>query len=63
MGFDYLSDDRLVQRTTFQTGEGEVTLTVNFGGKSQAGYPAHSATVSEATVVPQQVCQAAQTRQ
>lgn len=45
-GFDYLSDDRLVQRTTFQTEEGEVKITVNFGGKSQKGYPAYSATVS-----------------
>jgi len=41
-----LSADRLVQRTTFKTGGGEVSITVNFGEDSQAGYPALSATVA-----------------
>lgn len=44
--FAWLSDDRLVQRTTFQSKEGDVTVTVNFGDTSQAGYPPQSATVS-----------------
>ena len=43
--FAWLSDDRLVQRTTFQSPQGEVSLTVNFGDEPQAGYPPQSATV------------------
>lgn len=44
--FTWLSADRLVQRTTFQHQTGEVTITVNFGDTTHAGYPPHSATVS-----------------
>ncbi|MCP5518700.1 MAG: hypothetical protein H7A45_15770 [Verrucomicrobiales bacterium] len=58
-GFEYLSEDRLVQRTTFHTGRGEVTITVNFGGKPQAGHAAHSATVNGLTAVPMTVFRAA----
>jgi hypothetical protein len=45
--FAYLSEDRLVQRTTFRLRSGEVTITVNFGGVAQAGYAPDSATVGE----------------
>jgi len=50
--FEHLSDDRLVQRTTFLTGNGEVTVTVNFSGHPQAGYPPHSATAAGAILLP-----------
>ena len=52
--FDCLSKDRLVQRTTFQTKKGKVTITVNFGMKTQVGYPPYSATVAGSINVPQQ---------
>jgi hypothetical protein len=49
--FTWLTDDRLVQRTTFDTGAGRVHLTVNFAGEARfapegARLPPRSATVS-----------------
>lgn len=46
--FEYVSPDRKVQRSAFQTAQGEVTITVNFGAEAQAGYPPLSATVAGA---------------
>ena len=57
-GFVYLSDDRLVQRTTFHRKGGEITITVNFGGKAQAGYAPYSATVSGLASIPKRVFRA-----
>ena len=62
-GFACLSEDRLVQRTTFHRKSGEVTITVNFGEKAQAGYAPYSATVSGAISVPKQVFRAGQSAQ
>jgi hypothetical protein len=56
--FQHLSDDRLVQRTTFETRKGEVSITVNFGERAHAAYPPHSATVAGAVAVPAQVYEA-----
>jgi len=42
--FEWLSDDRLVQRTKFRTSDGEVALIANFGVKDFNDYPAHSVT-------------------
>jgi hypothetical protein len=44
--FEYLTSDRLVQRTKFQTERGVVTITVNFGAQHKNTYPAFSAVVS-----------------
>ncbi|MGH9340144.1 MAG: glycoside hydrolase [Acidobacteriota bacterium] len=44
--FEWLSEDRLVQRTAFRLNHGDVTITVNFGTRWQGGYPPYSATVS-----------------
>ena len=43
--FEWLTPDRLVQRTTFRIDTGEVSMTVNFGSEIAAGYPPRSATV------------------
>ncbi len=43
--FEYLSQDRLVQKTSFQTDTGVVTITVNFSDQAQMNYPGNSATV------------------
>jgi hypothetical protein len=43
--FEHLTPDRLVQRTTFRSGENKVTLTVNFATSEQLGHPSQSATV------------------
>jgi hypothetical protein len=51
--FAWLTKDRLVQRSTFQTPQGEVSITVNFGDTPQADCPPHSATVTGSTSVPQ----------
>ncbi|MBP7948796.1 MAG: hypothetical protein KA004_04005 [Verrucomicrobiales bacterium] len=59
-GFAWLSGDRLVQRTTFHPKGGEVTITVNFGGKAQAGYPPHSATVNGCAALRESVYHAGQ---
>lgn len=53
--FACLSEDRLVQRTTFQHADGEVAITVNFGETTQAGYAPNSATVSGSIAVPQPI--------
>lgn len=44
--FEWLSADRLLQRTTFRSGEGNATITVNFAESERNGYLAHSATVA-----------------
>jgi hypothetical protein len=46
--FDYLSEDRQVQRETYETAEGEVSITVNFGTDDHPECPARSAKVSGA---------------
>lgn len=46
--FECLTEDRLVQQTTFHTDNGEVSITVNFGEQAQVGYAPFSATVSGA---------------
>jgi hypothetical protein len=56
--FAYLSADRRVQRTTFSCEKGKVTITVNFAGKAQAGYEAHSATVDGPIAFAQRVYRA-----
>jgi len=44
--FEWLSEDRLVQRTTFRHGTGDVTITVNFSKDARSGFPPRSATVA-----------------
>jgi hypothetical protein len=44
--FEWLAADRLLQRTTFHSGQGDVTITVNFAATERTGYPPHSATVA-----------------
>jgi hypothetical protein len=56
--FEWLSADRLLQRTTFRSGEGDATITVNFAGSERTGYPAHSATLAGDLHVAQTVYQA-----
>jgi Glycosyl hydrolases related to GH101 family, GH129 len=56
--FEWLSEDRLLQRTTFQRPAGDVTITVNFGDDVLSGHPAHSATISGAIELRQKVYQA-----
>ncbi|MFT4638151.1 MAG: hypothetical protein ACI8T1_001469, partial [Verrucomicrobiales bacterium] len=46
--FEHLTPNRLLQRTTFQTAEGDVTLTVNFDTREHLAYPSQSATVHKA---------------
>ncbi|MCL5281392.1 MAG: glycoside hydrolase [Planctomycetes bacterium] len=58
--FACLSEDRLVQRTTFQPKSGEVTITVNFGAKAQAGFAPYSATATGSILMPQRVFRAEQ---
>jgi hypothetical protein len=53
--FEYQSDDRLVQRTTFTTEKGDVSVTVNFGSEPNGEYPGFSATVSGPIEVKQRV--------
>tara|TARA_R110002072_G_scaffold273219_4_gene433837 strand:+ start:31578 stop:33644 length:2067 start_codon:yes stop_codon:yes gene_type:complete len=50
--FEHLSTDRLLQRATYTTAEGEVTITVNFASTEQSGYSAHSATVAGGMELP-----------
>jgi hypothetical protein len=56
--FEWLSEDRLLQRTTFHSDEGNATITVNFAGDERKGYPAHSATLAGDLRVAQTVYQA-----
>jgi hypothetical protein len=51
--FEYLTDDRMVQRTTFEPSSGAVTITVNFSARPQAGLAPLSATVGGAVTFPQ----------
>lgn len=44
--FEWLSENRLLQRTTFQHPAGEVTITVNFADQPNGGHPPLSATVA-----------------
>ena len=46
--FEYLSEDRMLQRTSFQTPKGNVSITVNFGEHSQKKFPPLSASVAGA---------------
>ena len=46
--FEWLTDDRMAQRTTFQTPSGAVTISVNFSERPQAGLAPLSATVGGA---------------
>ena len=50
--FGYVTKDRLVQRTTFDTAAGEVTITVNFSERPQAGFAPLSATVAGGVDLP-----------
>jgi hypothetical protein len=43
--FEWLTGDRLLQRSTFRAASGEVTITVNFSDESHAGHPPRSASV------------------
>jgi len=51
--FAWLSEDRLVQRSAFQTRRGEVSITVNFGENLQADCPPRSAMVTGSISAPQ----------
>ena len=44
--FQWLSEDRLLQRTTFRHPTGDITVTVNFSTDARSGFPARSATVA-----------------
>lgn len=44
--FEWLSDDRLLQRATFQHRSGDVTFTINFSDAEQSKYPPLSATIA-----------------
>jgi hypothetical protein len=56
--FEWLSADRLLQRTTFRAGDGDVTVTVNFAASEQRGFPPHSATLAGSLRFAQTVYQA-----
>jgi hypothetical protein len=56
--FEWRSPDRLLQRTTFRAGAGDVTITVNFAESERAGYPPHSATLAGDLRVAQTVYRA-----
>ena len=53
--FEYLSEDRQVQRATYKTPKGDVSVTVNFGTTDHLGYPARSAKVGGAIAISGQV--------
>jgi hypothetical protein len=56
--FEWLTEDRVLQRTTFTRPEGDVTITVNFDKEIRNGYPAYSASISGAINVRQDFYQA-----
>lgn len=56
--FEWLSDDRLLQRTTFRRANGDVTITVNFDAEERAKQPAHSAMISGPIEVREKLYQA-----
>lgn len=43
--FEWLTEDRLVQQTTFEAEGGPVTITVNFSEEARAGHPPRSASI------------------
>ena len=45
VGFEWLTTDRLVQRTSFQIHSQKVFVTVNFGDRERLGLPGKSAVV------------------
>lgn len=53
--FEYLSEDRQVQRATYKTPKGDVSVTVNFGTADLMDYPARSAKVEGAIAISGQV--------
>jgi hypothetical protein len=53
--FEWISRDRLLQRTTFRLPEGDATITVNFGDQPVNGFPPKSATVGGIVSVKQRV--------
>jgi hypothetical protein len=53
--FEWLTGDRLLQRTTFRPAVGDVTITVNFGAETRRIYPGYSATVAGPIPVPRRV--------
>jgi len=55
--FLWLSEDRLVQRTTFRHPSGDTTITVNFSTESRSGFPARSATVAGPIPLTQSIYQ------
>jgi hypothetical protein len=55
--FQWLSDDRLVQRTTFRHSSGDTTITVNFSTDARSVFPACSATVTGLIALTQRIYQ------
>lgn len=53
--YAWLSEDRLLQRTTFTTPDGEVRLVANFSDEVRGAYPAKSLTVEGSITLPQHV--------
>jgi hypothetical protein len=53
--FEWLSDDRLAQRTTFQIPSGELNIKVNFSDRPQAGLPPLAATIEGGGSLPAMV--------
>jgi hypothetical protein len=50
--FEWLTEDRMVQRTTFATASGNVTITVNFSEQTRTDLPPLSATIGGPARVP-----------
>ena len=48
VNFEWLTENRQLQRTTFATAQREVTITVNFSDSEQSGFPPRSASVDGA---------------
>jgi len=55
--FQWLSEDRLLQRTTFRHPSGDTTITVNFSTDARPGFPARSATVAGPIPLTQRIYQ------
>lgn len=53
INFEHISENRLVQRTTFQSTNKKVTITVNFSDRENMNYPPYSATVNGFTASTQ----------
>jgi len=56
--FEWLTPDRLLQRTTFHLPDGDATMTVNFSDVAVKGFPPESATVTGKISVSQRVYRA-----